>query len=118
MFLSEDWSEILRVDSSIGAIPLFRVDVPSSSQGIRLGSEFPRTETNDEVEGRKKFGPSGLPTGKEFGGREVFQVLVVRENPTRNNIQPALWSSSDWSQACATDKLKDVGVTFCGGQLL
>ena len=77
----------MRIYTGVATTSLFRIDVPSSSQGIRLGSEFPRTETNDEVEGRKEFGPSGLPTGEEFGGREIFQVLVVSDDVDRT------WSS-------------------------
>ena len=73
----------MRINFTVGTIPLFWIDIPLSSQGIRLGSEFPRTETNDEVEGRKEFGPSGLSTGEEFGGREIFQVLVVSDDVDR-----------------------------------
>ena len=35
---------------SVVLIPLFGVDVPASSEGIRLSSEASGAETNDEVE--------------------------------------------------------------------
>ena len=40
----------MRIDVSIVLIPLFGVDVPVSSEGIRLSSEVSRAEANDEVE--------------------------------------------------------------------
>ena len=36
LFLGEDWSEIVRIYSCIVAIPLFGVDVPTASEGIRF----------------------------------------------------------------------------------
>ena len=50
LLVSEHWSKIVRVNSCITPFPLFRVDVPSSSQCVRFGSEFSGTETNHEVE--------------------------------------------------------------------
>ena len=38
------------IDASIALILLFGVDVPASSEGIRLSSEASRAEMNDEVE--------------------------------------------------------------------
>ena len=40
----------MRIDTSVVLIPLFGVDVPVSSEGIRLSSEASRAEMNDEVE--------------------------------------------------------------------
>ena len=40
----------MQIDASIVLIPFFGVDIPSSSEGIRLSSEASRVETNDEVE--------------------------------------------------------------------
>ena len=48
-------SVVLWVDSGIVTIPLFRVDVPSSSKSVRFGSQFSGMEPYDKVEGRKKF---------------------------------------------------------------
>ena len=38
------------IDASIVLIPLFGVDIPASSEGIRLGSEASGAEANDKVE--------------------------------------------------------------------
>ena len=65
MLRSEYWAEVL--NTGIVAIPHFKVDVPSSSEGIGFGSELPRMETNDEVESGKVFGPSCLSTCEDFG---------------------------------------------------
>ena len=52
---SEHRSVVLWVYSGVVAIPLFWVDVPSSSKRIGFGSQFSGMETYDEVEGGKKF---------------------------------------------------------------
>ena len=50
LLVSEHWSKIVRVNSCITPFPLFRVDVPSSSQCVRFGSELSGMEMNHEVE--------------------------------------------------------------------
>ena len=76
---SEHGSVVLRIDSSIVAIPLFRIDVPLSSKSVRFGSEFSRTETDDEVESGKIFGPMCLSTCEDFGRGEVLEILVISD---------------------------------------
>ena len=71
---------VLRIDSGIVAIPLFRIDVPSSSKSIRFGSEFSRTETDDEVESGKIFGPTCLLTREDFGCGEVLEIPVIGDD--------------------------------------
>ena len=44
LFLSKYRTEIMRVDLSVLTIPLFRVDVPSSSECIRLPTKFTWSE--------------------------------------------------------------------------
>ena len=53
LLISEDRMEIVRVNGGIVAIPLFWVDVPSSSQSVGFCSEFSGAETDDQVELRK-----------------------------------------------------------------
>ena len=84
LLVSEHWSKIVKVNSCIILFPLFRVDIPSSSQHIRFGSEFSRTETNHEVELRPEFRPVGLPPCQNFGSGKVFEVLVVCDDINRN----------------------------------
>ena len=67
----------MRIDFCVVAIPLLRVDVPSSSQCIRFCSEFSGAETDDEIEAGEVLRPPGLPAGEEFGRGEVLQILVV-----------------------------------------
>ena len=50
LFLGEDRTEIVGVNSGIIISPLFRVDVLSSSQGVQFHTKVPRMETNDEIE--------------------------------------------------------------------
>jgi len=72
LFLSEYWPEILWINTGIATIPLFGVDVPSSSESVWLGTEFSGAETNDKVELREELGPPGLPVGEDFRGREIL----------------------------------------------
>ena len=66
LLLSEHWPKILGVNPGIATIPLFGVDVPLSSEGIWLGTEFSGMETNDKIKLGEKFGPLGLPAGQYF----------------------------------------------------
>ena len=50
MFLSEDGLEVVRVDCGIASIPLFRIDVPSSSESIQFSAKMTRAEPDDKVE--------------------------------------------------------------------
>ena len=63
LFLSEDGFEVVRVDCSIASIPLFRIDVPSSSKSIQFGAKTTRTEPDDKVELEEVLRPLCLPLG-------------------------------------------------------
>ena len=80
MFGGEHGSVVLRIDSGIVAIPLFKIDVPSSSKSVRLGSKFSRTEMDDEVERGKVFGPMCLLTHEDFGCGEVLEIPVIGDH--------------------------------------
>ena len=58
---------VLWVDAGIVTIPLFKIDIPSSSECVGFGSEFSRTKMDDEVESRKIFTPLCLSTCEDFG---------------------------------------------------
>ena len=60
--------EVLWIDTGIVTIPLFKIDVPLSSECIRFGSELSGMEADDEVESGKIFVPSCLSTREDFGG--------------------------------------------------
>ena len=42
--------DVMQINVSIVLIPFFGIDVPVSSEGIRLSSEVSRAEVNDKVE--------------------------------------------------------------------
>ena len=69
--------EVVQIDASIVLIPLFGVDIPASSEDIRLSSEASGAEANDEVELGEELRPADLSLSQEFGGYKVLQVLVV-----------------------------------------
>ena len=50
MFLGEHWFEVVQIYMSIVPIPLFWVDVPMVSEGIRLCSKASRAEADGKVE--------------------------------------------------------------------
>ena len=80
MLGSEYRAKVLRVGSGIVAIPLFKIDVPSSSQCVRFGSELPLMEANDEVEPGKVFRPSSLATREDLCRRKVLKVSVISDD--------------------------------------
>jgi len=83
LFSREHRLEVLWIDSGEAPIPLFGVDVPASSQGVRLCAKFTRSETNDQVKRGEVFRPLGLPTGENLRGGEVLQVFVVGHDVNR-----------------------------------
>ena len=74
----------MRIGASIVLIPLFGVDIPASSEGIRLSSEVSGVEMNNKVELGEKLQPADLPPSQELGGCKVLQVLVVGDNINRS----------------------------------
>ena len=83
MFLSKDGLEVMRVDCGIASIPLFRIDVPSSSESIWFCAEMTRTEPDDKVELEKVLGPPCLPPGQYLGSRKILKVLMIHNNVDR-----------------------------------
>ena len=66
LFLSEHWPKVLGVNPGLATIPLFGVDVPSSSESIQLHTKFSRAEMNDKIKLGEEFRPPGLPAGQYF----------------------------------------------------
>ena len=58
LFLCKDWPEIMRADTSIVLIPLFGIDIPASSEGIRFCAKLSRMEANDHIELGKELQPA------------------------------------------------------------
>ena len=80
MFLSEDRFEVVRVDCGVASIPLFRIDVPLSSESIWFGAEMTRAEPDDKVELGEVLRPPHLPLGQYLGSRKILKVLVIHNN--------------------------------------
>ncbi len=83
LFLSENRPEIVRVDCCVLTIPLFWIDIPSSSECIWFSSKFPQLELDYQIELGEIFRPLDLLSGKNLGGRKVFKILVVCNNVNR-----------------------------------
>src|SRR5579863_3067075 len=67
----------MRIHLCVVVYPLFSVDVPSSSKGIWLGPQPPRTEANQQIELTEVLCPSSLSTVKNLRRREVLEVFMV-----------------------------------------
>ena len=67
MLGSEYRAVFLWINTGIVAIPLFKIDIPSSSECVGFGSEFSRMEMDYEIESGKVFGPTCLLTCEDFG---------------------------------------------------
>ena len=64
----------------IVAIPLFGIDVPTSSQHIGFHSELTGVELDHEIELGQELRPPGLMPGEQVDHGEVLEVLVVSNN--------------------------------------
>ena len=82
--MGKHWAEVAWIDGSIVTIPLFRIDIPASSEGVRFGAQTPGAEADGKVELGEVLRPTGLTTGKNFSGREIFQVLMIRDHVNRS----------------------------------
>jgi len=103
LFLSEDRFEVVRVDCGIASIPLFRIDVPLSSESIQFCAETTRAEPDDKVELGKVLGPPCLPPGQYLGSRKILKVLMIHNNidgigQTFQIVSPNLESFEDGKQ--------------------
>jgi len=50
LFLSKNGFEVMKVNCGITSIPLFRIDVPLSSESVWLGTKMTRPEPDDKIE--------------------------------------------------------------------
>ena len=67
MLGSEHWVEFLWVDAGIVTIPLFKIDIPSSSECIGFGSELSGMEIDYKIESGKIFRPTCFLMHEDFG---------------------------------------------------
>ena len=52
LFLGKDWVEVVWIETGISGIPIFRIDIPPSSESVQFGSEMARVESNYHVKMR------------------------------------------------------------------
>ena len=103
LFLSEDGLEVVRVDCGVASIPLFRIDISSSSESIWFGIKTTRAESDDKVELGKILGPPCLPLGQYLNSRKILKVLMICNNidgigQTFQIVSPNLESFEDGKQ--------------------
>ena len=87
LFLSEDWFEVVRVDFGIASIPLFRIDIPLSSESIQFSAKMTRIEPDNKIELREVLRPLHLPLGQHLGSKEILIVFMIC-----NNIERIGWT--------------------------
>jgi len=80
LFLSKDGLEVVRVDCGVASIPLFRIDILSSSKSIQFSAETTRVEPDDKVELGEVLRPPHLPLGQYLGSRKILKVLMICNN--------------------------------------
>jgi len=80
LFLSEDRFEVVRVDCGIASIPLFRIDIPSSSKSVRFGAKMTRAKPDDKIELREVLRLLHLPPGQYLGSRKILKILMIHNN--------------------------------------
>jgi len=103
LFLSKDGLEVVRVDCGVASIPLFRIDISSSSESIWFGIKTTRAESDDKVELGEILGPPCLPLGQYLNSRKILKVLMICNNidgigQTFQIVSPNLESFEDGKQ--------------------
>ena len=83
LFLSEDWFEVVRVDCDVASIPLFRIDIPLSSESIWFDTKMARIDSDDKVELRKILGLLYLLLDQHLSSRKVLKVFIIHNNINR-----------------------------------
>jgi len=72
--------KVVKVDKSIASISLFRINVPSSSESIRLNSELAKIKANNKVKLKEIHRLSHLLMNKNFIDQKIFEALIIYDN--------------------------------------
>ena len=72
MFRREDRLQVVQIYAGVAVTSLFKIDVPTSCEGIGFGAQTSGAEADDHVEGVQELRPLGLSPSEEFGGGEVL----------------------------------------------
>ena len=70
----------MRVDCGIASIPLFRINIPSSSKSIQFSTKITREEPDDKIELGEVLKPLCLPLGQHLGSRKVLKIFIIHYN--------------------------------------
>ena len=70
----------MRVDYGIASIPLFRIDVLSSSESIWFSAKTTRMKPDNKVELENILRPLHLPLGQYLSSRKILKVLIICNN--------------------------------------
>ena len=76
----------MRVNCGIASIPLFRVNVPSSSKSIQFDIKITRTESDNKIELREILRLLCLPLHQYLGSKKVLKVFVIYNNIDVDNV--------------------------------
>ena len=103
MFLSKDGLKVVKVDCGIASIPLFRIDIPSSSKSVWFGAETTRAEPDDKIELGEVLGLPHLPSDQYLCSRKILKILMIYNNINRISqtfqiVSPNLESFKDSKQ--------------------
>ena len=83
LLLSKDWFEVVKIDYSIGNIPLFKVNILLYSKSVWFGAKITRAEPNNKVELREILKLLYLSLGQHLGSRKVLKVFIIYNNIDR-----------------------------------
>ena len=86
LFLSENGFEVVRIDCSIASIPLFRVNVPLSSESVQFGAKMTRTESDNKIELREVLRLLYLSSGQHLGSRKILKVFMIYNNVNKKEL--------------------------------
>jgi len=72
--------EVVRVDCGVVSIPLFRIDILSSSENIWFGTKMTRVEPDDKIELGEVLRPLCLSPDQHLGNRKILKVFMIYDN--------------------------------------
>ena len=68
------------IDCDVASIPLFRIDIPLSSESIQFCAKMTRVEPDNKVELGEVLGLLCLPLGQYLGSRKILKILMICNN--------------------------------------
>ena len=86
LFLSENWFEVVKIDCSIASIPLFRINVPLSSESVQFGAKMTRTEFDNKIKLREVLRLLYLSLGQHLGSKKILKVFIIYNNVNKKEL--------------------------------